>query len=117
MLKYFLAFILVFTVAPAAKACAILETANPKVGAEVKAPSTVELKFSSKIYPEKSTLEVFDSAGNTVSTGKPYGKTSDNTVIATAVKPLPPGKYKVKWNTWCDCESLTPGDYKFTVTP
>jgi methionine-rich copper-binding protein CopC len=100
-----------------AAACPVLEHADPKVGSVVaQAPDQVTITFSSTIYPDKSTLEVADAGGATVSIGKAYGTPGSDTVITTKLRPsLPPGKYTVRWNVLCDCGSLTPGDYKFTV--
>ncbi len=96
-----------------ALACPMLESASPKVGSELDAPPDhVEVHFTSTIFPEKSTLIVQDAAGKEVETGKPYGS---ELVIAARLKPLPAGTYKVTWNVLCDCGSLTPGHYKFTV--
>lgn len=96
-------------------ACPILEKAYPRVGSVVeKSPGYVALTFSSTVFPESSTVDVTDAKGNKVSTGKPYGKGGDNAVFSK-IQPLSPGKYTVSWNVFCDCGSLTPGTYKFTV--
>lgn len=115
-MKYFhrvaLGLILSFA-AQAASACAMLDHADPRVGSVTDSSiSRVSLTFTGKIFPEKSTLEVRDEAGEIMSTGKPSGS---DTVLAVAVKPLHPGKYKVRWNTFCDCGSFAPGSYPFTV--
>ena len=102
--------------AATASACPVLEHADPRVGSTVQSsPDHVTLAFSMKIIPASSTLDVTDAQGVKVSTGAPYGKEGDDTVIATHTRPLAPGKYNVTWNVLCDCGSLTPGHYTFTV--
>jgi methionine-rich copper-binding protein CopC len=94
-------------------ACAMLDHAEPKVGSIITSSiDNVTLTFTGKIYPKQSTLEVTDAAGNIVSTGEAYG---NDTTLSVQTKPLLPGKYKVHWNTYCDCKSYTPGHYTFTV--
>ena len=113
-MKILFALLIIFFAVPA-QACVLLEHGNPKVGSEVSNVTKVELEFSGKIYPEKSTVVVTDQDGKQVSTGKAYGKSGDENFIATNVTPLAPGKYKVTWGVFCDCGMLNPGDYKFTV--
>lgn len=114
-MKYLIATLIILFTTPAL-ACPLLESATPKVGSEVSGDiGSVSLEFSSKIYPEKSTVSVTDGKGNAVNTGAPYGQAGNDRFIATHVKPLSPGKYKVKWNVFCDCGNLNPGDFKFTV--
>ncbi|MBL0319255.1 MAG: copper resistance protein CopC [Alphaproteobacteria bacterium] len=97
-------------------ACPMLEKANPKVGSVVEiSPEVVEIKFSTKIFPDSSTLDVFDPTGHKVNVGKPYGKEGDDTMILTKVNIHTPGRYKVQWNVFCDCGAMTPGEYKFDV--
>ena len=91
----------------------MLEKGDPKVGSTVSGASAVTLTFSGVIFPDKSLLGVTDPDGHVVSVGKPYG---DKKTIAVKLKsPLAPGKYKVTWNVLCDCGSMNPGDYRFTV--
>ncbi len=115
---FLIGFVSALFCARVACACPVLDHADPKVGSVVtSAPDHVTVTFSSTIYPEKSTLRVNDMKGMQVSEGEAYGETGSDTVISTKLKPsLPPGKYKVSWNVLCDCGSLTPGDYKFTIS-
>jgi methionine-rich copper-binding protein CopC len=101
-----------------AQACAVLKKASPRVGSTVSGPlDTVSLRFSMQIFPADSRLSVLDSKGNTVSVGKVLGDPSDNTVIATDVRSLPPGRYEVVWNVLAACGSHEPGDFRFSVAP
>jgi methionine-rich copper-binding protein CopC len=110
--KLFLALAFCALSAPAFS-CAMLDHADPKVGSVItRAPDHVTLTFSDKIYPEKSTLSVMNANDETVSMGNAYGS---QRVLSVKVKPLTPGIYKVHWNTYCDCKSYMPGNYKFTL--
>ena len=111
----FLGLLIMLLFNSSAIACPVITEAYPKVGSEGPAPKYVSLEFTGKIYPEKSMVAVTDASGATVSTGAPYGKAEDDKFIATKVADLKPGKYKVKWNVLCDCGTMNPGDYKFTV--
>lgn len=108
--------LIVYCMTVSAFACPMLEHASPKVGSTVSGDiGSVSITFSSAIFPKSSMLDVTDMQGNKMNIGTPYGKAEDDTVIATRLKQLAPGKYKVSWNVMCGCGSLTPGDYKFTV--
>lgn len=107
--------ILLLAASPAL-ACPMLETASPKVGSTVDGSlKTVTVVFTSTIYPQSSTLDVVNEAGEKMNTGKPFGVFGTTTGIVTRLHPLKPGRYTVSWNVLCDCGSMTPGDYKFTV--
>jgi methionine-rich copper-binding protein CopC len=99
-----------------AAACGMVQAADPKVGSLVTTDiKRVSLQFSEKVYPEKSTIDVLDMAGNKVNKGLVFGDKKDDSRISTYVTNLVPGKYKVSWNVFCECGSLMPGSYKFIV--
>lgn len=99
-----------------AKACAVLERANPRVGSTVSGPlDALQLRFSLQIYPKESTIKVTAADGALVSLGPVSGDPADNKVVAVRLKSLAPGKYKVVWDVLADCGSHEPGDFKFTV--
>ena len=100
-----------------ARACAVLEHAEPRVGSTVSAPvQQVTLHFSMQVFPAKSTMSVLAPDGTDMAAGKAFASNpSDNATLAIRVRDLLPGKYKVRWNVLAACGSKEPGDYKFTV--
>jgi len=96
--------------------CGFLESGDPKVGSMVDGSvSRVALTFSEKVYPAASEILVTNVEGGRMNVGKAFGVSGNDALVVTSVKTLPPGKYKVSWKVLCDCGSLMPGSYKFTV--
>jgi methionine-rich copper-binding protein CopC len=95
-------------------ACPVLEKGDPRVGSENGGSvAQVTLSFSGRVFPSKSEVAVTDARGARVDKGRPFG--GDKTVAVKLKETLPPGKYKVAWNVFCDCGTFTPGDYSFEV--
>jgi len=99
-----------------AYACAVLEHANPRVGATVSGSlDALQLHFSLQIYPKQSSIKVTAADGTLVSLGPVIGDAADDKTVAVHLRSLTPGKYKVTWDVLADCGSHEPGDFKFTV--
>jgi copper resistance protein C len=99
-----------------AGAHAFLDHANPRVGNTVRtAPHEVTLWFTQDLEPAFSTVEVSDSSGARVDSGKASVSPSDRKALRIAVKPLGPGTYKVSWRVLSVDTHTTEGTFTFRV--
>jgi copper resistance protein C len=96
-----------------AQAHAHLDHASPSVGGTVaSAPQEITLWFTQNLEAVFSTVEVFDGSGGRVDQGKP--NISGNT-MRVALKPLPPGTYRVHWHALSVDTHTTEGTFTFQV--
>ena len=117
LLRAALALCVVPTIAPQAFAHAFLRTATPAVGSTVRqSPTQVVIDFTEGVEPRFSTIEVQDAAGASVAAGDAHLAGGD-THLAIALKPLPPGAYKVVWHATAVDTHKTEGSFTFTVKP
>jgi methionine-rich copper-binding protein CopC len=94
-----------------------LERASPKVGSEISgSPDEVALTYTQPIEPSASTIEVMDSNGQRVDSGKPVTQ-RDGRVLQVGLRPLSPGVYTVKWLATSTYTHKTQGHFSFTVRP
>jgi methionine-rich copper-binding protein CopC len=114
----FIVTVLALLVAPvAANAHAMLDHAAPAVGsAAVTPPKEVVLSFTEKLEPKFSSIEVRDAKGAAMQTGK-AALGSSPTELRVALKPLPPGTYKVIWRVLSVDTHRTNGSFTFRVGP
>lgn len=99
----------------AAQAHARLDRAAPPVGGTVTtAPKEVVLSFTEPIEPAFSSIEVRNDAGATMQSGKAAGGGKQ---LRVALKPLPPGTYKVIWKVLSVDTHRAQGDFSFKVGP
>jgi copper resistance protein C len=99
-----------------AQAYAHLDRANPAVGATVAtAPKTVTLWFTESREPAFSTIEVRNAQGAAVQAGKATVDPANRTELRVALKPLPPGTYKVIWRVLSVDTHRTQGDFTFSI--
>ncbi len=99
--------------AAAAHAHAFLDRAEPRVGSSVAAaPRQVSLWFTQNLEAAFSTVAVQDSTGARMDEGKPR---IERNVMRIAVKPLPPGTYKVIWRVLSVDTHTTEGSFNFRV--
>jgi hypothetical protein len=97
----------------AVQAHAFLDHASPLVGSTVAtAPHEVVLTFTQNLEPAFSTVQVTDSGGARVDTGK--AAVSGNT-MRIGLKSLPPGSYKVHWHALSIDTHSTEGTFTFHV--
>jgi hypothetical protein len=96
----------------AAHAHAFLDHANPRVGSTVRsAPREVTLWFTQKLEPAFSSAQVRDASGARVD----QGARAEGMQLHVAVKPLPPGTYKVHWRVLSVDTHTTEGSFSFRV--
>jgi methionine-rich copper-binding protein CopC len=108
----------ILLVAPTgAFAHAFLDHAAPRVGNTVaQAPKEVVLWFTQQLEPAFSSIEVRNEQGAAVTTGK-AAVIGDRTQLRVALRPLPPGTYKVIWRVLSVDTHRTQGDFTFRVGP
>lgn len=102
----------------AALAHAMLERANPMVGAIVHAaPGAISLRFSEPVEPALCSVSLSRSDG----IGAPLAAFVANDhgrVLSAAVRSaLAPGIYRVHWRVVSVDTHVTQGDFSFTIAP
>jgi methionine-rich copper-binding protein CopC len=121
MKRYFAAALVAAFVAElpcVAQAHAMLAHAMPPVGSSQNAaPREVVLSFTEDLEPAFSSIEVRSENGAVVSSGNAHVDTKLHTQLKVALKPLPPGTYKVIWRVLSVDTHRTQGDFTFKVGP
>jgi copper resistance protein C len=113
--KGLLAAAFVLASAAAAHAHAQLESADPRVGSTVgAAPSVLTLNFSEGVEPAFSSVQVTDSSGRRVDSGKPR---VNGRQIRVPLRPSGPGQYNVRWRVLSVDTHTTEGSFTFEVRP
>ena len=96
-----------------AHAHAMLSSASPPVGGSVgAAPGQVTLSFTQGLEPAFSSVQVTDSKGARVDTGKAQVSGSN---MSVGLKSLAPGTYKVHWRAMSVDTHTTQGSFSFQV--
>jgi len=97
---------------------AFLTRASPPVGSTIrKAPAEVTLRFTERIEPAFSTIEVSGPSGERVDDGGTKVSKEEPTVMRTSLKPISPGTYKVVWRVTSVDSHKTNGDFTFSLAP
>jgi len=100
-----------------AHAHAFLDHATPPVGSTVSTPpAQVSLRFTQRLEPAFSRVQVQDAAGKRVDRDDAH-LGDDATILAVSLGPLAAGRYVVKWRVLSVDTHVTEGDYTFTVRP
>jgi len=102
----------------AAAAHAFLDRAEPKVGSRIAAPPTqVRLRFTQSLEPTLCVVKVDGPAGfGGAMAAQPLGGDSRVLVIGLR-KPVPAGRYVVRWRVVSVDSHTTAGDFSFEVRP
>jgi copper resistance protein C len=96
-----------------AHAHSMLSSASPPVGGSVgPAPRQVTLSFTQGLEPSFSSVQVTDSKGARVDTGK--AQVSGST-MSVDLKALSPGTYRVNWHVLSVDTHKTQGSFSFRV--
>lgn len=112
-LTFAISALLIIMAGTAARAHAVLEHAEPRVGSTVPtAPPEVVLSYNQKLEPAFSSVEVSDASGARVDLGKPRISAS---VMRVGLKQLPPGTYRVHWQVLSVDTHTTEGSFSFHV--
>jgi copper resistance protein C len=102
--------------APAARAHAFLDHANPAVGSSVPSPpGAVTMWFTQQLEPAFTTATVTDPSGNNVGSGAAAVDPKDPTELRVPLKPLAPGTYTVSWHALSVDTHTTQGHFTFEV--
>jgi copper resistance protein C len=116
---HLVAFLLAISVAlgsGAARAHAIVVSAEPAVNAVVHGTTTdVVLRFNSRIDRERSRLLLVRADGS--STGLELKDTPSPDTLAATLAGLAPGPYRLRWQVLAIDGHITRGDIPFTVAP
>ena len=95
---------------------AMLDHAEPKVGAEVvAAPAKVRIWYTQELEPAFSVISVFDSSGNEVDKKDSHVDDNDKTELIVSLPAMSTCVYKVSWHVVSVDTHKTQGDFKFTV--
>jgi copper resistance protein C len=102
----------------AARAHAFLERASPAVGSTIHAaPTEIVLRFTERIEPTFSTVQVTGPGGERVDAGDARSDAREPASLHVPLKNLAAGTYKVVWRVVSVDSHVTDGDFKFTVAP
>ena len=110
--------ILVAVFATNASAHARLKRAVPAVGGVVSAnavPSELQIWFSERVEVSLSEIQVVNAAGVRVDNGGLRLDEADPTELRLALKPLPPGRYRVVWRVVSMDTHKTNGTFPFRI--
>ena len=96
----------------------MLDHASPKVGSSLAAaPHEVVLWFTEKLEPAFSTNRGAQRERRRDVSGKAQVEPDGHTQLRVALKPLPPGTYKVIWRVLSVDTHRTQGNFSFRVGP
>lgn len=104
--------------APAAMAHAFLDHSTPAVGATVHgSPSEVRIWFTEALEGAFSSIGVTDASGANVAAGAARVDPGNGKLMIVPLKPLAPGRYRVKWRALSVDTHTTTGSFDFEVGP
>ena len=104
--------------APPAAAHAFLTRASPAVGSTIRsAPAEITLRFSERIEPAFSSLQVTGPNGERVDGADMQVKGTEPMVMHASLRKLAAGTHKVVWRVVSVDTHVTDGDFTFTVAP
>ncbi|MBP2167027.1 methionine-rich copper-binding protein CopC [Erwinia toletana] len=111
------ALLLTLAFSPSALAHAHLKNQYPAANAHVDAsPQALTLTFSEDIEPAFSGLEIAGADNQAMPVAKAQRNGAQkNQLIVPLEKPLPGGKYEVKWHVLSVDGHKTTGNYRFSV--
>jgi copper resistance protein C len=98
------------------QAHAFLQQAEPGVGSTVEAsPNEVKIRFTEKIEPAFSKIQVFAPSGKEVDKGDVHLDRSDPALLIVSLPKLGTGTYKVVWHVASIDTHVTEGNFSFHV--
>jgi copper resistance protein C len=114
MLIFVTSALLTLSAGTAARAHALLDHAEPRVGNKVaSSPHEVTLWFTQKLEPAFSTVTVTNAAGERVDSGKP--RVSGNQ-MSVPLRAGGAGTYHVNWHVLSVDTHTTEGNFSFQVS-
>lgn len=80
-----------------------------------RAPAQIQLWFNERLEPRYSSFTVSAADGNLVETIKSAVDDRDAKLIAAALKPLPPGRYLIKFRVLSVDGHIVEDQFPFTI--
>ena len=110
--------LLVALIAGVAFAHSFLERAEPRPGSTVKAaPTEVRLRFTERLEPAFSTVQVTDEKGRRVDRGETQTEPGSPRQLRVPLEPIGAGRYAVRWRVLSVDSHVVEGDFSFRVAP
>jgi copper resistance protein C len=98
------------------EAHAFIQQAEPGVGSTVQAsPNEIKIRFTEKIEPAFSKIQVFAAAGGEVDKRDAHLDRSDPAILIVSLPKLGTGTYKVVWRVVSIDTHVTEGSFSFHV--
>jgi copper resistance protein C len=98
------------------EAHAFLKDAEPGVGSTIQtSPREVRIRFTEKIEPAVSSIQVFDASGKKVDKRDLHLDRSDHALLHLSLPRLGAGTYKVVWRVVSVDTHVTSGNFTFRV--
>jgi methionine-rich copper-binding protein CopC len=111
-------FLLFIVLAGAARleAHAFLQHAEPGVGSTLQtSPNEIKIRFSEKIEPAFSDIQVFAASGKEVDKRDAHLDRSDPALLQVSLPKLEAGTYKVVWRVVSIDTHVTKGSFSFRI--
>lgn len=109
---------LVALIAGVALAHSFLERAEPRPGSTVKAaPAEIRLRFTERLEPAFSTVQVTDDKGRRVDRGEAHTEPGSPRQLRVPLGPIGAGRYAVRWRVLSVDSHVVEGDFSFSVAP
>jgi methionine-rich copper-binding protein CopC len=80
-----------------------------------RAPAKIELWFNERLESRYSSLSVSDADGKPVATGAAEIAADDPKRLSVAVKPLPPGRYTIRFRVLSVDGHVAQDQFSFTI--
>jgi methionine-rich copper-binding protein CopC len=98
------------------EAHAFLQQAEPGVGSTVQAsPNEVKIRFTERIEPAFSKIQVFAESGKEVDKGDVHLDRSDSALLIVSLPKLGTGTYKVAWRVVSIDTHVAEGNFTFHI--
>jgi methionine-rich copper-binding protein CopC len=98
------------------EAHAFLQQADPGVGSTLQtSPNEIRIRFSEKIEPAFSNIQVFAASGKEVDKRDLHLDRSDPALLRVSLPQLKAGTYKVVWRVVSIDTHVTEGSFSFHV--
>lgn len=78
-------------------------------------PAKIQLWFNERLEPRYSSVSVLDPSGNRADLGNPQVSPEDPKQLSIGVKPLPPGRYTVKFRVLSVDGHVVEQSFPFTI--
>jgi methionine-rich copper-binding protein CopC len=109
-------FLIILATTEQVEAHAFLREAEPAVGSTVQtSPKEVRIRFTEKIEPAFSSIQVFDASGKEVDKRDVHLDHSDHALLHVSLPRLGVGIYKVIWRVVSVDTHVTNGNFTFRI--